>query len=250
MRSALRLARVDSGWIASPASLTNGLGQLRAFGDEAVERSAGQLALELEELGRRLRLGEGLHGVRSLLDAFTAAWRRRPGRSCGRRRRRCGRLRRAPRHWPWLSSVEFLSGLLRLASDFLAALAGIGEQGLELVGAGRASKPANSCWCSFVMVWILSCGGGALRQPAAFAARRGFARRAVFAAERAALAAAWLARAAFAVARLEVFAATAGTSFATSPAASIAFAATSALVSIAVLVSSAIVDFLLLCSAT
>src|SRR5687768_8055045 len=52
--------------------LDDALGQLRRLGDEAIELGAGQLRLDLEELGRRLRLGQGLHGVRSLFDALTA----------------------------------------------------------------------------------------------------------------------------------------------------------------------------------
>ena len=79
--------------------LDHRFGQLRAFGDHAVERGAGQLALELEELGRRLGFGERADRVRQPARRRRGRERRRPGRSSGRLRRRCGRLRRSLRRW-------------------------------------------------------------------------------------------------------------------------------------------------------
>ena len=58
--------------MASPASLTKDLGQTRALSDHAVERRTGELALQLDELGRRLGFGESANRVSGLLDAFTA----------------------------------------------------------------------------------------------------------------------------------------------------------------------------------
>ena len=110
------------------------LGQLRALRNGAVERSADQLALQLEELGRRLDVGEGLHSGRSLFDALTAVGQdvltdgagAGGGNTAGLGNRfdvRLGDL------------GQLFGGLLRLADDFLTALAGIGEDGLEPIGA-------------------------------------------------------------------------------------------------------------------
>ncbi len=52
--------------------LHEGLGQTRALRDEAVELRTSELGLQLDELGRRLRLGESANRVSGLLDAFTA----------------------------------------------------------------------------------------------------------------------------------------------------------------------------------
>ena len=48
------------------------LRQARALRDEAVELGASELALELDELARRLRLGESADRVGRLLNAFAA----------------------------------------------------------------------------------------------------------------------------------------------------------------------------------
>ena len=71
-RWALAVARFEIGWKASPASLTIALGHLRALGDDAVERGAGEFALKLHIFGRRLGFGERTDRVRGLLDAVTA----------------------------------------------------------------------------------------------------------------------------------------------------------------------------------
>src|SRR4029453_2480937 len=99
-----------------------------------VERSAGQLALQLEELGRRLRLGERLHGGSRLLDALAAAVERvLADRACTAGGDAAGFGQRLDIGLG--DPGQLFSGLLRLADDFLAALAGFGEQGLEFVGA-------------------------------------------------------------------------------------------------------------------
>ena len=131
MRSALRLARFDSGWIASPASLTSDSVSFERLGDDAVERRASELALQLEELGRRLGFGERADRVRRPARRRHGRARRRPGRSSGHLRRRCGRPRRTLRHWPWRGRPAPRRPSATCATSFLAALAGIGEQGLE-----------------------------------------------------------------------------------------------------------------------
>src|SRR4029079_16296298 len=51
------------------SKLDHPLGQLRALGDHAVERSAGEVALQLQILGRALGLGERADRVSGLLEA-------------------------------------------------------------------------------------------------------------------------------------------------------------------------------------
>ena len=65
-RAGARLSRLTR-------QLHDALGELRRFGNEASERRARQFRLELEELGRSLRLGLCLLGVRSMLDAVAAS---------------------------------------------------------------------------------------------------------------------------------------------------------------------------------
>src|SRR3546814_12916732 len=52
--------------------LDHGFADLGALGDEAVEGRAGIVALELEEVGRRLDFGEALESGRGLLEALAA----------------------------------------------------------------------------------------------------------------------------------------------------------------------------------
>ena len=73
------------------------LGHGRALFDETVEGGAGEVALQLQKLGRALGFGEGADGVRRLLHAVATLGDQRPGRSTGRRWRRSCRLRRTRR---------------------------------------------------------------------------------------------------------------------------------------------------------
>src|SRR4051812_21924247 len=70
----LRRNRVTAGegLGAVTGELDHGLGETRGLADEAVELRAGELALQAEEVGRRLHLGEGLEGGGSLLEALAA----------------------------------------------------------------------------------------------------------------------------------------------------------------------------------
>ena len=133
MRSAFAEARFDSGCIASPASLTIDSVRREPSETRRSNERAGDFALQGEEFRRRLGFSQRLDGFRSLLDAFTAASNDVLAEALG-----TGRGDTAggdERFDIRLGDVgEFLGDFGRLADGFLAALTGVGQQALELVG--------------------------------------------------------------------------------------------------------------------
>ena len=97
-RSALAVARFESGWNASPASFTS---DSVSFDVSATARSNDARANSL--CSCRYSVGDLASASERIASAACSTpsrlERRRPGRSSGRPRRRRGRPRRSPRHW-------------------------------------------------------------------------------------------------------------------------------------------------------
>ena len=105
-------------------------GQARALGDRTVERGTSEFALQLQILGRRLRLGERADRVRRLLDAIAAGGRDvladRAGAFAGNAAGLDDRLDIGTGE-----IGELFGDLLAALGELLAAFAGFGENRLE-----------------------------------------------------------------------------------------------------------------------